>query len=302
MPTFTLFDVVALVGYLLLASGTILLIGLWSMAPLAEAPALGLRGLQRQRARNELPWFRALEPTIRWLAGRIAHLPIADLRATTAQRLGAAGDYLGVTADEWLAICVLAALGGGMAGGALWMAGLTPLLVILLPLAAFMGIFIKLDSVGQFRSRAVVKNLPSAIDLVALCTSAGMSFPQAISEVVGAWPGGDADPLAEELRLIGRQLALGHTRKVALTELARRVPADEVHDFVAAVTQSEAKGTPLGEVLSAQATVLRQRISAAVEEGSAKAQAKMMGPLVILLLATFAVVVAPIAIGSTKWL
>ena len=71
---------------------------------------------------------------------------------------------------------------------------------------------------------------------------------------------------------------------------------------MAAVTQSEAKGTPLGEVLSAQATVLRQRISAAVEEGSAKAQAKMMGPLVILLLATFAVVVAPIAIGSTKWL
>jgi tight adherence protein C len=302
MQNWTLNDLVAIIGYLFVASGGVLLVGLWSLEPLAEAPVLGLRGLKRQRARRDLAWFRALEPTIRWFAGRIARLPVSELRTTTASRLDAAGDYLGLTADEWLAICLLACGAGAMLGGALWIASLTPLLIMVLPLAAFMAVFIKLDSVGLRRRRDIVKSLPSAIDLVALCTSAGMSFPQAVAEVIGAWPNADTDPLAEELRLIGRQLDLGHTRRVALAEFARRVQADEVQDFVAAVTQSEAKGTPLNDVLVTQATVLRQRISLAVEEGSAKAQMKMMGPLVILLLATFAVVVAPIAIASTSWL
>jgi tight adherence protein C len=295
-------DLIAIVGYVFVAGGVVLLIGLSSMAPPAEAPILGLRGLKRQRARRDLAWFRALEPTIRWLAGRIARVRLSELRATTAARLDAAGDYLGLTVDEWFAVCLLACVGGAVAGGALWIASFTPLLIVVLPVAMYMGIFIKLDGSALQRQREVVKNLPSAIDLVALCTGAGMSFPQAVTEVLRAWPHADTDPLAEELRLIGRQLDLGHTRRAALAEFARRVKADEVQDFVAAVTQSEIKGTPLNDVLVTQATVLRQRLSLSVEEGAAKAQMKMMGPLVILMLATFGVVVAPIAIGSSGFL
>lgn len=295
-------DLFAIVGYVFAAGGVVLLVGLWSMAPLAEAPILGLRGLKRQRARRDLAWFRALEPTIRWLAGRIARVRLGELRTTTAARLDAAGDYLGLTVDEWFAVCLLASGGGAVVGAALWFASFTPLLVVVLPVAMYMAVFIKLDGSALKRQRDVVKNLPSAIDLIALCTGAGMSFPQAVTEVLRAWPHADTDPLAEELRLIGRQLELGHTRRAALTEFARRVRADEVQDFVAAVVQSETKGTPLNDVLVTQAAVLRQRISLSVEEGSAKAQMKMMGPLVILLLATFGVVVAPIVLGTSDFL
>ena len=67
-----------------------------------------------------------------------------------------------------------------------------------------------------------------------------------------------------------QELDLGHTRRKALEGLAERVPTEPVRDFVASVVQAEDKGTPLAEVLSVQARMLRMRRSVRAEESAAK--------------------------------
>jgi tight adherence protein C len=68
------------------------------------------------------------------------------------------------------------------------------------------------------------------------------------------------------------------------------------------VIQAETKGTPLREVLSIQATVMRQRHSFEAEERAAKATMKMMIPLVLLLAATFIIIIAPVMISAQSWM
>jgi hypothetical protein len=73
---------------------------------------VGVKGLKRKAVLEEGGLFNTIEPLMRWLARRIASLPIAQTPATSINtQLRQAGEYLGLTADEYLALCVLSALG-----------------------------------------------------------------------------------------------------------------------------------------------------------------------------------------------
>lgn len=263
--------------------------------PPAPLPRLGRRGLQRHRAIVRSPRFASFEPTMRYVAGLLAWLPLGDARRRADAKIAAAGDYLGLTPDEYFALSVLGAIGGFVLA---WtVTGGEDLMLIVAGTTA--GIILPRHHVAAEatrRRRQIARGLPPAIDLAALCLSAGMDFPGALRQVTDN--AGVKDALHEELRTILRELELGHTRKSALEGFAARVESEEVRDFVAAVVQAEERGNPLGEVLRIQAEVLRQRRTVRGEELAARASVLMIGPLVMLILSVMCLILGPLLLRS----
>jgi tight adherence protein C len=282
---------------LYLATGLLVLgifIAVFSLAraPVKEPPKLGLRGLKRHQARERLG-FAAIDPLVRLVAAWVAHVPVTDLRRQSDRDLVFAGDYLGLTADEHLALSFLCGVTGAAAAFSL---SLGPAVVIL---AFLLGLWFprsRVRHIARERRRRINRELPAAIEVAALSMSAGLDLPAALRQLVATST--DGDPLREELELILRLLQLGHTRRQTMQNFAARVPIQSVNDMVAAVMQSEERGNPLAEALRIQASVSRTRRSILAEEAAAKASVKLIVPLTLMLAATLTIVAGPLVIQT----
>jgi tight adherence protein C len=69
-----------------------------------------------------------------------------------------------------------------------------------------------------------------------------------------------------------------------------------VRQFVGAITQAEKRGTPLAEVLTTQARVLRTKRSQAAEQAAARAAVLIMGPLMLIFACVFIILLGPFII------
>ncbi|MBX3206397.1 MAG: type II secretion system F family protein [Labilithrix sp.] len=262
-------------------------------APTRVANRLGLRGLKRQRvlAQNEL--WASIEPLVRWLGVRMSGILTDEQRAELDRQIGLAGDYMGLTADEYLALTVLSAVGGAVVGAlggyVLELGGIA--LVVGVMLGGAMP-YMQISGVAQERLKNVGRGLPYVIDLMALSMGAGLDFPGAVRQVVEKSSNPD-DPLVEEFTLILQTMNLGRTRKEALVEFARRAPVETVTEFVNSLVQAEERGNPVAEVLTIQATVSRTRRSVRAEEAAAKAGVQMVGPLMLVFFCIMGLLMGP---------
>ncbi len=264
--------------------------------PPAERPEVGVRGLKRRRAIEEGGLFKAIEPAMRLVAGWLEGLPIAKSRQRLQQRITYAGDYLGLSANDLLALSLLSAVGMAFVG--IFMSYMATLPVIITVFLVGLGFYMpvmSVDSEAQERFKQVNRSLPTAIDLASLCMGAGLDFPGSLRQIVEKSSSKDV-VLVEEFGRILQELELGHTRRKALEGFAERVPVEAVKDFVGTVVQAEAKGTPLAEVLSIQARMLRMRRSVRAEESAAKAGLMMMGPLMMMFICVILLLLGPFVV------
>jgi tight adherence protein C len=259
-----------------------------------ETPAsLGLRGWKRQQTLEAGGLDVTLEPAVRLISSWIRMLPLTKLRAKAERHLAFAGDFKGLDADSWFARILLKFfIGGAMGALVSTLTDMPPVMAMGLAVGLAYGEYTVVDTALEDRRRLIDRNLPGAIDLMSLCVSAGLGFPQAIRHIADVAVD-QRDPVIEELRLILRLMDLGHTRAYALENFAMRVPIDSVRDFVGAVVQSETRGTPLKEVLANQATTLRDRRSTRAEEAAAKAGVKLTGPLAIMMMNMLLLIAGP---------
>ncbi|MBN9166958.1 MAG: hypothetical protein BGO98_11845 [Myxococcales bacterium 68-20] len=262
-------------------------------APTRVANRLGLRGLKRQRvlAQNEL--WASIEPLVRWLGVRLSGILTDEQRAELDRQIGLAGDYMGLTADEYLALTLLSSVAGAVVGAVsgyiLDMGGITLIVGIMLGGALP---YMQISGVAQERLKNIGRGLPYVIDLMALSMGAGLDFPGAVRQVVEKSSNPD-DPLVEEFTLILQTMNLGRTRKEALLEFARRAPVETVTEFVNSLVQAEDRGNPVAEVLTIQATVSRTRRSVRAEEAAAKAGVQMVGPLMLVFFCIMGLLMGP---------
>ena len=262
-------------------------------APTRVANRLGLRGLKRQRvlAQNEL--WAGFEPLVRWLGVRVSGILTDEQRAELDRQIGLAGDYMGITADEYLALTLLSSVGGAIVGAIggyiLEMGGITVVIGIMLGAAIP---YMQISGVAQERLKNIGRGLPYVIDLMALSMGAGLDFPGSVRQVVEKSSNPD-DPLVEEFTLILQTINLGRTRKEALLEFARRAPVETVTEFVNSLVQAEERGNPVAEVLTIQATVSRTRRSVRAEELAAKAGVQMVGPLMLVFFCIMGLLMGP---------
>jgi tight adherence protein C len=269
-------------------------------APMPSGVRTGVRGLVRQRALAKGGAWCRIEPLVRWIGMRVHGLLSPQLLASLDRQVLMAGSYLGLLAEELVALSMLSAAGGLVFGAcANLIVKIGPVFVI--AVGAFGGVapFLTVSSFAGDRSKAIGRRLPSAIDLLALSMSAGLDFPSALRQVVEK-SGTPNDPLVEELSLILQSLQLGRTRRQALEEFAERCPINAVCEFVNSVIQAELRGNPLAEVLRIQAEISRQRRTELAEEAAAKAGVSMIMPLVLVFVAILILIAGPMVIRLSQ--
>jgi tight adherence protein C len=269
-------------------------------APQGKSLRLGLRGLKRARALAASGTFRALEPVLRWLGQRVRGWLSDSRRQYLDRQIEVAGDFLGLSPEEFLALNLVTVLAGGVVGAALGaVSGLLHLATALGIGYGAIGIHIVVSNAAALRMKEIARGLPHAVDLLSLSVGAGLDLPSAIGQVIGK-SGDSSAPLIEELSLVVKSLNFGRTRRQALEEFARRAPCDAVSEFVGAVIQAEQRGTPVAMVLQIQAGVARQRRSARAEEVAAKAGVQLLLPLALVFLSVLILVVAPIVVKLSQ--
>jgi tight adherence protein C len=262
-------------------------------APSVPATRLGMRGLKRQRALRGGSGWSNLEPLVRWLGVRLSGLLPRDFRRGLDRQIALAGDYLGLLAEEYVALSLVSfvlGLGFGIVFG--WVAESVTVFAILGAAFGSLVPYLQVSGEAQRRIKEVGRGLPYVIDLMALAMSAGLDFPGAVRQVVEKSSNPD-DPLTEELGRLLNELSLGRTRKQALLDLMARAPAPAVTEFVTALVQAEERGNPVSEVLQIQAGVSRMRRTVAAEESAAKAGVKMVLPLFLLFGSIMLLVMGP---------
>lgn len=265
---------------------------LWmALRPTRPASRLGMRGLKRQRALLNPTWA-SLDPLVRWMGLRMSGLLDEKTRTKLDQNLTYAGDFMGVTVDEYVALLVLAGLAGMALGGVIaFIDGRFTFMVPVLLLAGSSIPHMVVDNARVERFRAINRGLPYAIDLMALSMSAGLDFPGALSQVVTKAKANEA--LKDELGYILQQFHLGRTRAQVLRELSARVPIEAVSEFVHALLQAEERGTPVANALEIQASTARVRRANLAESAASDMRGKMVLPTMMIIGVSMTLIAIP---------
>lgn len=263
-------------------------------APSRAASRLGMRGLKRRRAIEAGGSWSQIEPLVRWLGVRVGGLLSDGAYARLDEQIALAGDYLGLTPEEYVSLSMVSAVGssafGGLSG---YLLGNSAALFAIVGFGLGAALpYLQVSGEGQRRLKEVNRGLPYVIDLLALSMSAGLDFPGAVRQVVEKSSKVD-DPLIEEMTRILQELSLGRTRKQALLDFAARLPSPAVTEFVSALVQAEERGNPVSDVLQIQAGVSRMRRTVNAEEAAAKAGVKMVVPLFLLFACIMLLVMGP---------
>jgi tight adherence protein C len=269
-----------------------------AMFTLANQPSritsrLGLRGMKRQAALSKNENWAMIEPTVRWIGVRVADFLPPGVRDSLNEQISNAGDYLGITAEEYVGLTILSAIAGLILGiFAVWAGGLDKIFCVVGLAMGGMLPYMQVSGEATERLKNIGRGLPYVIDLMSLSMSAGLDFPGAVRQVVDK-SSNPNDPIVEEFTLLLQSLTLGRTRKDSLLELSKRAPVDSVREFVSALVQAEERGNPVADVLAIQAAVSRGRRSVRAEEAASKAGVKITGPLMLAFFSILCLVMGP---------
>ena len=154
------------------------------------------------------------------------------------------------------------------------------LFLLILLFLAILSILIPrmyINSRIKSRRQSISNQMPNVMDMMSVNIEAGLGFDAAMLSVTEHFKG----PLPNELLRVHREIQMGIPRREALASLSARSDVDELKTFATAVIQSERYGTPVINVLRAQAQELRVLRRQKAEETAHKAPVKMLLPMVV---------------------
>jgi tight adherence protein C len=129
------------------------------------------------------------------------------------------------------------------------------------------------------RQRNIRLGLPEALDLMVICSEAGLSLDQALlrasHELKISQP-----QIADELGLMILEQRAGRPRDEALKGLADRVNIDSVRALVNTLVQADTFGTSIAKTLRVYSDTMRTQRRQQAEEQAAKTTVKLVFPLV----------------------
>ena len=181
--------------------------------------------------------------------------------------------------------------GLGMIGGAVGLAGLTylrggvdPVLVAGAALVGAVGGVLARDwwltQQVQRRERAMLAEFPVIADLLALAVLAGEAPIDAMQRVCRLTRG----ELTRDLQGVLNEAKAGKPITRALGELAERTTLEPFSRFIQGLLVAIERGTPLADVLRAQASDVREFSKRALLEAGGRKELQMMVPVVFLIL------------------
>ena len=171
-------------------------------------------------------------------------------------------------------------VGAVVASLAHYFAGAPVALALLLGLTAGIGIpYIVISRMASKRIVNFLKHFPDAIDLIVRGLKSGLPASESITLVGQEIP----DPVGIEFRRVTDSMKLGQPLETALTEAAGRVPANDFHFFVIALSVQKETGGNLTETLENLSNLLRRRqqmkLKIRAMSSEARASAYIIGTL-----------------------
>jgi len=221
---------------------------------------------------------------LKWLLFR------AGLRSTLSEK-----QLLSLTFASGALGVVGAALFGLMFGF-----GLSGILILAAPIGALIGAYFLIFTVKNLaatRVSLIEKRLPFAIEFLVLSMEANASFLAAVEEYCRLLAN---DPLAQELRMILRDIDHGIRLQDGLSQLNQRIESDSLSGFILAVVTGIETGQPMKEVLKIQADVARQERYDNAEVIAKTAGVRALFPVFVAMIAIFILLIAPMAIKIAR--
>lgn len=247
------------------------------LTQLGSMTAKNLEELELQQ-----PFFdRTIRPLASRLSGSVARITSSNFSERTEKRLALAGNPGEMRTADWLGIKAIVAvvtaailfivfglLGQNFLGGiALGVVGLG--IGYILPEFWLSGRVKK-------RQKAILLQIPDALDLLTISVRAGLGFDAALGKVVEKMKG----PLIDEFRRALAEVRVGKVRREALRDIIPRTEVPPLTNFVGAIIQAEQLGVSISKVLQVQSEQLRIERRQRAEEMAAKAPIKMLFPLI----------------------
>jgi tight adherence protein C len=138
--------------------------------------------------------------------------------------------------------------------------------------------------------------LPEALDLMVICTEAGLGLDQAMNRVSDELKVSQPE-IREELVLVNLEQKAGRPRDEALKNLADRADIDSVRALTTTLIQADTFGTSVAKTLRVYSDTLRTQRRQQAEEMAAKTTVKLVFPLVLFIFPSiFVVALGPSAI------
>jgi tight adherence protein C len=160
------------------------------------------------------------------------------------------------------------------------------LVVLLAGATGWLSVDRSLSRAVARRQEAVRAGLPAVADLLALAVASGESPAAALDRVARVARG----PLAQECRRASQDAASGVAFVEALSRMADRVGVPAVRRFVDGISIAVQRGTPLADVLRAQAGDARADVARSLLELAGRKELLMLVPVVFLVLPTVVLV------------
>lgn len=267
-------------------------------ARLARLTAQGRQELERDHARDDAVFaWSALEATLRPLLDDLGRL----VGRVVAQLGIGAGDLERRLALGWPELTVSQFYGQKLATGLVGLVTLPLFNVVGLQLGGPWPVWTWLACFGvgfaapdwvlaarlERRRNAVLLALPTAVDLLAIAASAGLSPEQALAEAARQTEGA----LGEGLRDVTREAGLGTvTHAQGLRALAEREAVPELVALADAWQSAQEQGTALGGTMLTLAASVRERQRVLLLEEGSKSTVRMLFPVAVFIFPVFLVV------------
>jgi tight adherence protein C len=148
------------------------------------------------------------------------------------------------------------------------------------------------------RRKKLQKALPDALDLMVICTEAGLSLDATLQRVSQEF-GKSSPELADEFSLTAVELGFLPERRKALDNLSARTDLAALRAMCNTLLQTEKYGTPLAHSLRVLAAELRTERMMKAEEKAARLPAILTVPMIIFILPPLFIVLIGPAILNT---
>ena len=163
----------------------------------------------------------------------------------------------------------------------------SPLIARIAPfLAGVFGLLLPDKILGTVRTRyrgALEEGVPDALDLMVICTQAGLGLTATMQRVATEIRHAHPD-VAQELAETVSELQIAVDSGAALTALGRRTDLDSLKRVARTLVQSTQYGTPLAEALRGLAAEMRQEALTRYEEKAARLPVMLTIPMIIFVL------------------
>lgn len=147
-----------------------------------------------------------------------------------------------------------------------------------------------LDHLIRGRQKLIQRAFPDALDLLVVCSEAGLSLDAAMQKVTAEIK--LSQPvLGEELNLVIAEMRAGIDRKQAFNNLSERTGVEDIRGLMSSINQSMRFGSSISDTLRVYSDDFRDKRMQAAEEKAAKIGAKLIFPTAFCLLPCFIMIV-----------